>query len=36
MAMAVIGLGLPGMGLDDPACVAKSWPGFFAALRGLL
>lgn len=36
MAMAVAALALPGMGLDNPACVAKSWPGFFTTLRGLL
>ena len=36
MAMAVTALGLPGMGLDNPGSVAKSWPAFFTTLRGLL
>ncbi|MFQ5669358.1 MAG: 3-phosphoshikimate 1-carboxyvinyltransferase [Acidobacteriota bacterium] len=35
MALAVVGLGLPGMHLDDPGCVGKSYPGFFRELAVL-
>jgi len=35
MAFAVLGLVRPGIGLDRPGCVAKSWPGFFEALSTL-
>ena len=30
MAFAVAGLRLPGLALNDPACVRKTYPGFFA------
>jgi 3-phosphoshikimate 1-carboxyvinyltransferase len=36
MAFAVAGLAIPGVVIDDPACVAKSYPGFWDALLGLL
>ena len=34
MAFSVLGLVTPGMTIEDPGCVAKSWPGFWEALRG--
>jgi 3-phosphoshikimate 1-carboxyvinyltransferase len=36
MAMAVAGLGIGGLELAEPACVAKSYPGFFRDLERLL
>ena len=36
MAFAVMGLGIPGVEISDPACVAKSFPRFFGTLEGLL
>jgi 3-phosphoshikimate 1-carboxyvinyltransferase len=36
MAMAIVALRLAGMSLDDPACVAKSYPGFFGDLERLI
>lgn len=38
MAFAVLGLTVGGIALEDPGCVAKSWPGFWSTLReaGLL
>ena len=35
MAFAVAGLVQPGIVIEDPACVAKTWPGFFGMLEGL-
>lgn len=35
MSFAVAGLALPGMVIEDPGCVRKTWPGFFAVLEGL-
>ncbi|MFH1021868.1 MAG: 3-phosphoshikimate 1-carboxyvinyltransferase [Planctomycetota bacterium] len=35
MAFAVAGLRIPGMVIKDPACVAKSYPGFFDELEKL-
>jgi 3-phosphoshikimate 1-carboxyvinyltransferase len=35
MAFAVAGLAVPGVVIDRPRCVAKSWPGFWSALRAL-
>ena len=35
MAYAVIGLQVPGVSLEDPRCVGKSFPGFFQALDSL-
>ena len=34
MAFAVLGLAVGGVAIADPGCVAKSWPGFWEALRG--
>lgn len=36
MAFAVLGLKIPGVTIQDPACVAKSFPEFFKALESLL
>jgi len=38
MAFAVLGLAIGGVAVEDPGCVAKSWPGFWSTLReaGLL
>ena len=35
MAMALLGLRVPGIEIDDPDVVAKSFPGYWAALGGL-
>jgi 3-phosphoshikimate 1-carboxyvinyltransferase len=35
MAFAVLGLAVPGMKIENEACVGKSFPGFWAALEGL-
>jgi 3-phosphoshikimate 1-carboxyvinyltransferase len=32
MSFALAGLVVPGVSIRDPSCVAKTWPGFFAAL----
>ena len=32
MSLATLGLVRPGISIDDPACVAKSWPGFWESL----
>lgn len=32
MSFALLGLIVPGVAIRDPACVAKTYPGFFAAL----
>jgi 3-phosphoshikimate 1-carboxyvinyltransferase len=32
MSFALAGLVVPGVSIRDPGCVAKTWPGFFAAL----
>lgn len=34
MAFTVLGLAVGDVAVDDPGCVAKSWPGFWSALRG--
>ena len=36
MAFAILGLRIPGVTIKDPACVAKSFPGFFRTFEGLL
>ena len=36
MAFAILGLRIPGVTIKGPACVAKSFPAFFAVLEGLL
>lgn len=35
MAFALAGLVVPGIVIDDPRCVAKTWPGFFEALDAI-
>lgn len=35
MSFALIGLRVPGIQIADPGCVAKTFPGFWAALDGL-
>jgi 3-phosphoshikimate 1-carboxyvinyltransferase len=35
MSFALVGLRVPGVEIEDPACVAKTFPGFFQALAGL-
>jgi 3-phosphoshikimate 1-carboxyvinyltransferase len=35
MAFALAGLRVPGVVIKDPACVTKSWPGFFDAFARL-
>lgn len=35
MSFALAGLRVPGVAIRDPGCVAKTWPGFFAALEAL-
>ena len=35
MAFAVLGLVVPGIRIENPGCVAKTFPGFFAVLHGL-
>ena len=35
MAFALIGLRVPGIEIEDPACVAKTFPGYFEALDQL-
>lgn len=35
MAFAVLGLRVPGIVIDEPGCVAKTFPGFFDVLDGL-
>jgi 3-phosphoshikimate 1-carboxyvinyltransferase len=36
MAAALLALRLPGLLIEDPACVAKSYPGFFRDLESLV
>jgi 3-phosphoshikimate 1-carboxyvinyltransferase len=35
MAFSIAGLRTPGITLDDPGCVKKTFPGFHAALATL-
>jgi 3-phosphoshikimate 1-carboxyvinyltransferase len=35
MSLALVGLRVPGVVVDNPACVAKTYPGFFADLETL-
>jgi 3-phosphoshikimate 1-carboxyvinyltransferase len=35
MSMALVGLCVPGVLIRDPACVAKTYPAFFADLQSL-
>ena len=33
MSLALVGLRVPGVVIDDPGCVAKTYPGYFADLE---
>ncbi|WP_123678387.1 3-phosphoshikimate 1-carboxyvinyltransferase [Couchioplanes caeruleus] len=35
MSMSVLGIRTPGIRFDDPACVSKTFPGFYSAFAGL-
>jgi len=35
MSFALIGLRVPGVGIRDPECVAKTFPDFFTRLEAL-
>jgi 3-phosphoshikimate 1-carboxyvinyltransferase len=35
MAFGVIGLRIPGVEIEDPGVVSKSWPGYWEVLGGL-
>jgi len=35
MSFALVGLRVPGVEIEDPGCVTKTFPGFWAALEGL-
>jgi len=35
MSFALVGLRVPGVEIEDPGCVAKTFPGFWGALDGL-
>jgi 3-phosphoshikimate 1-carboxyvinyltransferase len=35
MAFALAGLRIPGVEIEDPECVSKTWPGYFDALDAL-
>jgi 3-phosphoshikimate 1-carboxyvinyltransferase len=35
MSFALVGLRVPGVEIEDPGCVAKTFPGFWTALEGL-
>jgi len=35
MSFALAGLRIPGVQIEDPGCVAKTWPGYFEALEAL-
>jgi 3-phosphoshikimate 1-carboxyvinyltransferase len=35
MSMALVGLRQPGIVIDDPGCVRKTWPGYFQMLDAL-
>ncbi|NRA07732.1 MAG: 3-phosphoshikimate 1-carboxyvinyltransferase [Myxococcales bacterium] len=35
MAFSLAGLRIPGIAIRDPACVSKTWPGYFAMLETL-
>jgi 3-phosphoshikimate 1-carboxyvinyltransferase len=36
MSLALVGLRIPGVVIDDPGCVAKTYPGFFEDLHTLV
>ena len=33
MSLALVGLKVPGVVINDPGCTAKTYPGFFDDLR---
>jgi 3-phosphoshikimate 1-carboxyvinyltransferase len=35
MAFSVLGLAVEGIGVTEPECVSKTWPGFFEMLERL-
>ncbi len=35
MSLALVGLRVPGVVIHDPACVAKTYPGFFEDLASV-
>jgi 3-phosphoshikimate 1-carboxyvinyltransferase len=35
MSFALAGLRIPGVEIEDPACVAKTWPDYFEALDSI-
>lgn len=35
MSFALVGLRVPGVVIEDPGCVTKTWPGFFQMLEAL-
>jgi 3-phosphoshikimate 1-carboxyvinyltransferase len=35
MSLALLGLKVPGVVIQDPGCVAKTYPGFFTDLEQL-
>jgi 5-enolpyruvylshikimate-3-phosphate synthase len=35
MAFSLIGLRVPGISIENPACVSKTFPDFFHVLEGL-
>jgi 3-phosphoshikimate 1-carboxyvinyltransferase len=35
MAFSLIGLRVPGVSIENPACVSKTFPAFFEALETL-
>jgi 3-phosphoshikimate 1-carboxyvinyltransferase len=35
MSLALLGLRAPGVEIEDPGCVAKTYPDFFADLASL-
>ena len=35
MSFALAGLRVPGVEIEDPACVAKTWPEYFSVLEQL-
>ena len=35
MSFALLGLRVPGIEVEDPGCVAKTYPGYFADLARL-
>jgi 3-phosphoshikimate 1-carboxyvinyltransferase len=35
MSFAILGLAVPGIEIEEPACAGKSFPGFWTALEGL-